>query len=105
MLVVAHHTYLKIVGITCMVVYKQYDLESWTESVTDLVPHWVTELAPPDEDHNVFTGNLCCLGTITLSTIFWTFMAIHNSRQSHYQIIWLVTCKHFVLLKKVSFPL
>ena len=53
--------------------------------------HWVTEPAPLDEDHNIslffFTENLCYSGTITPSTIFWTFMTIHNSSQSHYHII------------------
>ena len=67
--------------------------------------HWVTEPVPPDEDHNIsfFTGNLCYSGTITPTT-FWAFMTIHNS-QSHYHIVYLVTNQHFVLLKKVSFPL
>ena len=35
-----------------MVVYKQYDWELWTESVTELAPDCVTELFPHDEDHN-----------------------------------------------------
>ena len=32
-------------------------------------------------------------------------MTIHNSSQSHYHIIWLVTNQHFVLFKKKSLPL
>ena len=69
--------------------------------------HWVTEPAPLDENRNIsfFTGNLCYSGTITPSTIFWAFMTIHNSSQSHYHIIYLVTNQHFVLLKNVSLPL
>ena len=56
-----------------------------------VLTHWVTERAPLDENHSryfvFFTGNLCYSGTITHSTIFWTFMTIDNSSQSHYHII------------------
>ena len=68
--------------------------------------HWVTEPAPLDGDCNIsffFTGNLCYSGTITPSTIFWIFMIIHNSNQSHYHIIYLVTNQHFVVFKKFRF--
>ena len=51
--------------------------------------HGVTEPAPIDENRNIssFTGNLCYSCTITHSTIFWAFMTIHNSSQSHYHIL------------------
>ena len=56
--------------------------------------HSVTEPAPLEDNRNIsffFTGNLCYSGTTTPSTICWAFMTIHNSSQSHYHIIYLVT--------------
>ena len=52
--------------------------------------HWVAEPAPLDENRNIsfFSGSLCYSGTRTHSTIYWAFMTIHNSSQSHYQIIY-----------------
>ena len=52
----------------------------------------------------LFYWKLGYSGTITPRTIFWAFMIIHNSSQSHLQIIRLVTGQHFILFKKVSFP-
>ena len=66
--------------------------------------HSVTEPAPLEDNRNIsfFTGNLCYSETTTPSTICWAFMTIHNSSQSHYHIIYLVTSHS---LQKVSLSL
>lgn len=80
--------YLKIAGNFCMVVHEENDWESRIESVTESAPDWVTEPAPLNGNHNFcfFTENVDYLGTISRSTIFWTFVATQNSIQRHHQI-------------------